>query len=217
MYLPSLCRTRAALVFLSSMGSRRLVYALLAGATLALASCGGGSGGVQTPSASAPPAPPASPPPGPSAPPPSTYAIGGSVSGLLGSGLVLQNNGVDDQAIAADGSFHFSTALASGAGFAVTVKSQPNILNVHSNSVSAYRIDAGSGALTQITVPPVSSGGVDPYYLAVEPTGKFAYAVHWGSSTVVRFNIDATSGALSPIAGSAIATGLVPRWMVFSR
>ena len=39
------------------------------------------------------------------------YAVGGSVAGLAGSGLVLQNNGGDNLLIAADGPFTFPTAL----------------------------------------------------------------------------------------------------------
>lgn len=58
-------------------------------------------------------------------PPPQTYTVGGSVSGLAGSGLVLQNNGGDDLSIPASGNFTFATALASGAAFNVTVKTQP--------------------------------------------------------------------------------------------
>ncbi len=54
-----------------------------------------------------------------------TFTVGGSVSGLEGSGLVLQNNGGDDLAVSADGSFTFATALADGSGYDVTVLSQP--------------------------------------------------------------------------------------------
>lgn len=54
-----------------------------------------------------------------------TFPIGGSVIGLKGSGLILQNNGADDLSVSADGSFRFATPLADGAGFAVTVKAQP--------------------------------------------------------------------------------------------
>lgn len=54
-----------------------------------------------------------------------TYAIGGSVSGLLGQGLVLQNNGGDDLTQNADGTFAFATKLGGGAAYAVTVKTQP--------------------------------------------------------------------------------------------
>lgn len=56
---------------------------------------------------------------------PKTHTVGGNVTGLAGSGLVLRNNGTSDLAIAANGTFTFGTALASGATYAVTVASQP--------------------------------------------------------------------------------------------
>lgn len=58
-------------------------------------------------------------------PPPQTFTVGGSASGLAGSGLVLQNNGGDNLSIATSGNFTFATGLASGAAFDVTVKTQP--------------------------------------------------------------------------------------------
>lgn len=54
------------------------------------------------------------------------YTVGGTVTGLSGTGLVLQNNLGDDRAIAADGSFTFATSVASGAAYSVTVKTQPS-------------------------------------------------------------------------------------------
>jgi hypothetical protein len=53
-----------------------------------------------------------------------TYTVGGQVSGLTGT-VTLQNNGADDLVVGANGSFTFSTALADGSGYAVTVASQP--------------------------------------------------------------------------------------------
>lgn len=53
------------------------------------------------------------------------YTIGGSVAGLSGSGLVLQLNSADDLAVPVDGSFTFSTALAPGTRYTVSVKVQP--------------------------------------------------------------------------------------------
>jgi hypothetical protein len=47
------------------------------------------------------------------------------VTGLVGSGLVLQNNGADDLAVERDGVFTFATTLESGAVFDVTVAAQP--------------------------------------------------------------------------------------------
>lgn len=56
----------------------------------------------------------------------SLFMVGGSVTGLTGSGLVLQNNGTDNLSIAAHAtSFQFATALAFGASSTVTVQSQP--------------------------------------------------------------------------------------------
>ena len=54
-----------------------------------------------------------------------TFTIGGSVSGLSGSGLVLQNNDGDNLAVGADGGFTFSTPLADGSTYTVTVFTQP--------------------------------------------------------------------------------------------
>jgi hypothetical protein len=63
----------------------------------------------------------ATPPP----PPPVTYTIGGTVSGLAGTGLVLQNNGGDDLAVSSNGAFTFSTEIVAGSGYAVGVRAQP--------------------------------------------------------------------------------------------
>jgi hypothetical protein len=54
-----------------------------------------------------------------------TYAVGGTVSGLTGAGLVLENNGTDDVGVTASGSFKFTNLVASGKPYAVTVKNQP--------------------------------------------------------------------------------------------
>lgn len=54
-----------------------------------------------------------------------TFSVGGSVSGLAGSGLVLRNNGGDDLSIASNGSFTFATELPSGSAFEVAVVTQP--------------------------------------------------------------------------------------------
>lgn len=55
-----------------------------------------------------------------------SFTIGGTVSGLDGTGLVLQNNAGDDVAVSANGSFSFATPVLSGQPFAVTVKTQPS-------------------------------------------------------------------------------------------
>ena len=82
-------------------------------------------------------------------PPPDEVTIGGSVTGLdlEGSGLVLQNNGADDETISAAGAFTFDTWVPAGSGYAVTVKTQP------SNPAQKCTVARGSGT--------ASAGGVD--------------------------------------------------------
>ena len=52
-------------------------------------------------------------------------SVAGTLEGLKGSGLVLQNNGTDDIAVGADGVFRFPAAIANGAAYRVTVSLQP--------------------------------------------------------------------------------------------
>lgn len=54
------------------------------------------------------------------------FTIGGTVTGLAGTGLVLQNNGGSDLAVPAGAtSFTFPGTTAAGSGYQVTVKTQP--------------------------------------------------------------------------------------------
>ncbi len=53
------------------------------------------------------------------------YTIGGNVTGLSGSGLVLQNSGSDELSIQADGPFTFGRQLTDETAYQVSVKSQP--------------------------------------------------------------------------------------------
>ncbi len=75
---------------------------------LLMAGCGGGSGGSGG---------------GGSLP---SYSIGGTVTGLTGSGLLLQTNAGDVAAVSAPGAFTFTRKLGSGAAFRVFVKTQPS-------------------------------------------------------------------------------------------
>jgi hypothetical protein len=58
-------------------------------------------------------------------PPIPQYAIGGTLVGLKGTGLVLQNNAGDDLTPAQNGDFTFATNLDEGTNYAVTVAMQP--------------------------------------------------------------------------------------------
>ena len=54
------------------------------------------------------------------------YNVGGTVTGLTGTGLVLQNNSTDDRTVSSDGSFTFATAIAAGDPYNVSVQTQPS-------------------------------------------------------------------------------------------
>ncbi|MBK7393710.1 MAG: carboxypeptidase regulatory-like domain-containing protein [Chloracidobacterium sp.] len=79
-----------------------------------------------------------------------TYTIGGNVTGLLGSGLVIQNNGGTSTPIAADGAFTFATPVASGGSYAVTVFAQPT------NPTQTCTVTSGSGTVTNANITNVS-------------------------------------------------------------
>src|SRR5581483_10882982 len=73
---------------------------------LGLAACGGSSSGGSTP-------------------PPSSYTLGGTVSGLASTGLVLASNGATVSVSSTATSFVFANSLATGTAYAVTVQSSP--------------------------------------------------------------------------------------------
>ncbi|HEY0747819.1 MAG TPA: hypothetical protein VGD63_14055 [Steroidobacteraceae bacterium] len=73
-----------------------------------------------------------------------TDSVGGTVSGLAGSGLVLQDNGGDNLAVASNGSFAFPTGLPSGTPYSVTVLTPP--MNPFQNCTIANGSGTTSGA-----------------------------------------------------------------------
>lgn len=79
-----------------------------------------------------------------------TYSIGGSVSGLSGTGLVLKNNGGNDLTVSNSGDFTFGDKLQSGAQYAVTVGTQP------SNPSQTCSVAAGSGTVGSANVTNVN-------------------------------------------------------------
>jgi len=72
----------------------------------------------------------------------STYSIGGTVSGLNGTGLVLQNNGTDDLNITINGNFTFSSELDDSENYSVTVATQP------SSPDQTCNVSSGSGMIS---------------------------------------------------------------------
>jgi hypothetical protein len=79
-----------------------------------------------------------------------TYSVGGTVTGLQGSGLVLGGDGVEDLSISAAGSFTFATSVASGSSYGIVVKSQP------SNPSQTCTVASGAGTVSSAAVTGVA-------------------------------------------------------------
>jgi N-acetylneuraminic acid mutarotase len=119
--------SRARVVFVDSLWPG---WALVAAAALTLTACGGT----------------VLPDPAPASGP---YTVGGTISGLTGAGLVLQN-GSDRVTVAAGAtSFTFPTAVAAAASYAVTVHSAPSGLGC---SVANGTGTAQTTNITNVTV-----------------------------------------------------------------
>ena len=88
--------------------------------------------------------------------------IGGSVTGLEGSGLVLQNNGADDLPIASDGPFTFSTSLQPCSTYNVTVLTNPT------NPTQICSVENGSGDVPDVNVNDVAVTCVEPELSGIE-------------------------------------------------
>jgi len=63
------------------------------------------------------------------------------------------------------------------------------VTNAKTSQIGAYYADAHSGALTQITGSPFSSGGTDPVALVTSPDFKNLYVVNEGDNAIVQFSI----------------------------
>ncbi|MGB8909626.1 MAG: beta-propeller fold lactonase family protein [Candidatus Cybelea sp.] len=76
-------------------------------------------------------------------------------------------------------------------------------------NVSAYTIDATTGALKPAKGSPFEAG-YTPTAVAIDPNGRFAYVGNDSSGNVSAFTINAKSGALKPVAGSPFKAGTYP-------
>src|SRR5678815_880849 len=86
---------------------------------------------------------------------PGKVTIGGTVAGLAGPGLVLQNNGGDDVGVQSDGGFAFATKIPSGSPYNVTVKthpaSPPQACSVQNGAGSVANADVENVVITCVT------------------------------------------------------------------
>ncbi len=132
----------------------------------------------------------------------SQFSVGGSVSGLVGAGLILRDNSDDDLAVSSNGAFVFTNPVASGGAYSVSIISQP------SNPTQNCVLLAGSAAGT------VSSGNITDVSVVCASAGRFAYVTDEQGSQIYGFTIDAGSGGLTPIPTSPFAAPTFPTFLV---
>jgi hypothetical protein len=109
-----------------------------------------------------------------------TYAIAGSVTGLVaGQQLVLSNNGTDNLTIASNAAFVFSTRLARSGSYAVAVASQParQICRVANGAGSGLSMEVSNVSVTCATAPAYSFDAVQKFQ-----SGQAVKAVLIGNS-----------------------------------
>lgn len=136
-------------------------------------------------------------------PPASSYTLGGTITGLAGTGLALQTGVGDVVSPTTNGSFTFPAQLADNASYVVSVMTQP------SNPAQVCTVSNGSGTVAGANVTSVSvacvtgsSGGLDATFgaggkvsstasparaMAVQSDGKLVVV---GGMTLSRFNAD---------------------------
>jgi hypothetical protein len=128
-----------------------------------------------------------------------TYAVGGSVTGLVGTGLVLQDNLANDLSISANGSFAFTTAIASGSTYGVTVLTQPG------GPTQACTVGSATGtvtnaAVTTVTVtcaPPVTAACGTPNGTVVQHASNIVADETWAGAGTVHV-VNSTISVMAP-------------------
>ena len=202
---------------------------MVLGWSLALVACGGGGSSSSNSSGPTP-----------------TYSIGGTVTGLDGTGLVLQNNNGNDLTVNGNGTITFSSPVNSGTTYSITIKTQPSatppqlcevsngsgtvgsasisnvaiscrvavakflyVPNSNDNTLSAYQINATTGALTAVSGAPVATG-VRPIWLSAPSSGKFVYVVNGGATNAVNGGANNTQSTISGFQVNALTGALVP-------
>src|ERR1700723_4723655 len=119
-------------------------------------------------------------------------SVGGTLTGLMGQGLVLEDNSGNSLSLSSNGEFVFSGSIGNGDAYSVTVATQP------SNPAQTCTVHNGSGTIDKANIVNVLVSCTQP--------GRFAYVDNQGSNDLSAYLINPSTGLLTPIAGSPFAS-----------
>ena len=161
---------------------KSLFLAILMMASVLLAGCRITSGTTASSSATAP----------------TTETIGGAVVGLVGTGMVLQDNGGDNLTITANGTFTFKTAV--NGAYAVTVMTQPtsptqtctvaNGTGIATANVGNVQINCGNGLTIGGSVSGLIGSG-----MVLQNNGGNNFQVTGSGNVTFTFSSSITAGS----------------------
>jgi 6-phosphogluconolactonase (cycloisomerase 2 family) len=125
------------------------------------------------------------------------YSVGGTLTGLLGQGLVLEDNSGNNLSLSSNGTFVFSDGVKNGDAYSVTVKTQP------SDPSQTCSVQNGSGTIDKADVTNV--------IVTCAQSGRFAFVANQLSNTLSAYTINSSTGYLTAVNGSPFAsTGTGP-------
>ena len=133
---------------------------------------------------------------------PPVFTVGGTVSGVAGSGFALQNGLGGVVPVAANATTFTFSAVPEGISYNVTVAQQPGA-PAQTCTVSNGAGTVGTANVTTIAVT------------CQQTTDKFAYVTNPVSQSISIYSINATSGLMSPVSAAFAMTGSETSGMVF--
>jgi 6-phosphogluconolactonase (cycloisomerase 2 family) len=156
------------------------------------------------------------------------FTVSGTVSGLTGNAVVLQDNGGNATPVAANGPFAFTAAVASGSNYAVTVQTQPvgltctiangsgtitgiNITNVAvACSIAMYNVSVTVTGLSYGESITLQDNGADDLVRSVNGTANFSTPLDYAATYAVTISAPpATQSNCTVASGGGTITGPV--------
>jgi hypothetical protein len=125
---------------------------------------------------------------------PQAYAVGGTVTGLAGTGLVLSLNNTENLPVAANGTFRFATQLAQGAAVDITVLTLP------SNPSQLCTVAGGSSVMPN---GPDVSATITCSIAPSNATGKILFSSTNGGTVSHIFVLDLDHSTILPLTSGA--------------